>query len=128
MIDDEDAPVYARQGAKIEKHRHVHLLPSDECIKKRRGPKCQPILAAMYRELDRVLVAADEADAQARAIENEARAKRDVAVALINHTNSLRKAILVMEGASEEDIAQAPRLNRRRLADVKANNTEVSDG
>lgn len=123
---DYDAPVYVPQGAKIEQYTHVHMVPSDECIKKRGGPKCSPILSAMYRELDRLLVLADNQDAVAREAEESTRRKRAEANAVADHNAVLRKAILTMEGAPEEIISRVPTMNRKRLADLKAGADRVS--
>lgn len=118
--EDFEAPVYVQPGAKIEKYRHVHLKVSGECVKKRRGPKCTPILSAMYRELDRVLLLADTLDTEARQAEEAARRKRADATWHQDSNVALRKAILTMEGASEETVSRVPTLNRKRLADIKA--------
>jgi hypothetical protein len=123
---DYDAPVYVPQGAKIEQYTHVHMVPSDECIKKRRGPKCSPILSAMYRELDRLLILADAKDAVAREAEESTRRKRAEANGMADHNVALRKAILTMEGASEAAISRVPTMNRRRLAAIKAGEDRVS--
>lgn len=117
----DNGPMIATAVDDISGLIHVHMIQDgvETCVKQRGPHRCTDMVIQMYRELDRVLVLADDTDKATTAMEAEARRRREQANAERDHATALRKALMVLAGSPEADYQDIPIMNRRRVAELK---------